>query len=54
MVFLANIGFTFSTFISALAFEIDTTRLEITKLAILIVLFLSGIIGYSLLHKASR
>ncbi|MFV2013976.1 MAG: Na+/H+ antiporter NhaA [Candidatus Heimdallarchaeota archaeon] len=50
--FLAGIGFTMSTFIATLAFETDPVALEISKLAILIASFLSGVIGFSLLRNS--
>jgi NhaA family Na+:H+ antiporter len=52
--FLAGIGFTMSTFISALAFDADTSTLETTKVAILIASFLAGLIGYVMLRNQGQ
>ncbi|MCY3414873.1 MAG: Na+/H+ antiporter NhaA [Candidatus Heimdallarchaeota archaeon] len=49
--FLAGIGFTMSTFISALAFEFQPEILVVTKVAILVASFLSGIMGFGLLSR---
>ncbi len=51
--FLAGIGFTMSTFIATLAFELNPIVLSVSKIAILIASFIAGISGYILLRRTN-